>query len=64
MDGHNHEEIERKVKAMMGIKTAKPKVIIANTVKGKGIGIMENNPEWHHKSPDEETYKKILEELK
>src|SRR3989339_1873829 len=27
MDGHNHEEIERKVKAMMGIKTAKPKVI-------------------------------------
>lgn len=64
MDGHNHEEIERKIKVLLGSESQKPKVIIANTVKGKGVSIMENNPEWHHKSPDEETYRKIIGELR
>jgi transketolase len=38
--------------------------MIANTIKGKGVSFLENNPEWHHKSPDKETYEKIIEELK
>jgi len=42
----------------------KPKVLIANTVKGKGVSFMENNQAWHHKVPTEEEYKKIMEELK
>ena len=32
----------------------KPKVIIANTIKGFGIKSMENNPAWHHRSPNEQ----------
>jgi len=33
--------------------------IIANTIKGKGVSFMENNPEWHHKKIDGETIKKF-----
>ena len=64
MDGHNYKEIEEKLKMLLNSSSQKPKIIVANTIKGKGISFMENNPEWHHKSPDEETYKKIIEELK
>ena len=64
MDGHDYKEIEEKLKMLLNSSSQKPKIIVANTVKGKGVSIMENNPEWHHKSPDEETYKKIVEELR
>ena len=40
-------------------KKKKPLAIIANTIKGKGITFMENNPEWHHKKVDKETIKKF-----
>ena len=32
----------------------KPKIIIANTIKGKGVDFMEDKLEWHYKSPSEE----------
>ena len=38
-----------------------PTFIVANTIKGKGISIMENNPEWHHKYPTDEQLKEILQ---
>ncbi|GAB2027409.1 transketolase [Lactovum odontotermitis] len=44
--------------------TGKPKVIIASTVKGKGISYMENQPEWHHKVPTPEEYEQAVKELK
>jgi transketolase len=34
-------------KAITNFKTKKPKLLIAKTVKGKGISFMENNNEWH-----------------
>ena len=37
----------------------KPLAVIANTVKGFGSAVMENNPEWHHHIPDEEQYLQI-----
>ena len=40
-----------------------PSVIIAKTIKGKGVSFMENNNEWHGKSLSDEDYKKALEEL-
>ena len=64
MDGHNHKEIEEKLKMFLNSNSKNPKVAVANTIKGKGISLMENNPEWHHKSPDDETYKRLIEELK
>ena len=59
IDGHNHEEILNSFNR----KSDKPIFILANTIKGNGIKMMENNPEWHHKSPTEEEYNKIIESL-
>lgn len=41
----------------------KPRVIIANTVKGKGITVTENRADWHHKIPSEAEYQEGLREL-
>lgn len=62
VDGHDHVVLEKTIEKYLNIKD-KPKVIIANTVKGKGVSLMENNPEWHHKCPDDESYQKIIAEL-
>lgn len=43
--------------------TGKPTMIIANTIKGKGVSFMENRANWHHHTPSEEQYKLALEEL-
>lgn len=42
----------------------KPSVVIAKTIKGKGISFMENNPKWHHGVPDEQQYEQAQQELK
>ena len=61
IDGHSHKEIFK----ALNIKSKKPLAIIANTIKGKGIDFMENNPEWHHKKIDKKTIEKyILETIK
>ncbi len=41
-----------------------PSIIIADTVKGKGVSFMENNPDFHGKAPNEEEFKKAMEELR
>ena len=41
----------------------KPNLIIANTIKGKGVSFIENQVVWHHKLPSAEEYKKAIEEL-
>ncbi len=53
VDGHNHLEI---IKAFANFSTVKPKVLIAKTVKGKGVAWMEDKIEWHYKSPTEDQY--------
>jgi transketolase len=60
INGHNLEEIKESLSTKHSFK---PTFIIANTTKGKGISFMENNPEWHHKMPNEDEYDKILKEL-
>jgi len=42
---------------------AKPKVVIANTVKGKGCWFMENKAEWHHNRLTKSQYEMALEQL-
>jgi transketolase len=42
---------------------AKPTVIIARTVKGKGVSFMENKFDWHYRWPDKEQLSKALAEL-
>lgn len=63
INGHNFEEILMAVNAFKK-STEKPNVIIANTTFGKGISFMEGNPDWHAKAPNEEEYKKAMEEIK
>lgn len=62
IDGHNYEEI---INALVTAKTVKgkPTAIIAKTTKGKGISYMENQAGWHGKAPNEDEYKKAIEEL-
>ncbi|MCX5815084.1 MAG: transketolase [Proteobacteria bacterium] len=60
INGHNHEEIYR---ALTKAHKKRPAAIIAETIKGYGCKTMENNPEWHHKSPNKEELDGILEGL-
>ncbi|MFB6469015.1 transketolase [Cytobacillus sp. Hz8] len=41
----------------------KPKLILAHTIKGKGMKIAENNPEWHHKVPNKDQYNNVIKDL-
>jgi transketolase len=49
VDGHNVDKL-RSVLRSVPLEPDKPSVIICHTVKGKGIGFVENNLNWHHKS--------------
>ena len=61
IDGHNFKEIISAVENAK--KQDKPIMIIANTIKGKGVSFMENNVSWHGKAPNDEEYKRAMEEL-
>ena len=62
IDGNNIEQI---IDAFDEAKLTKgmPTAIIAKTIKGKGVSFMENNVEWHGKSPNEEQYNIAIKEL-
>ena len=61
-DGHN---VEKLINAFEEAKTIKikPTIIIAKTVKGKGVSFMENVVDFHGRAPNEDERKKALEEL-
>lgn len=63
IDGHDYELIEKTLKEATSESAGKPTVIIASTIKGKGVSFMENRLEWHFKSPNEEQLAQALEEL-
>lgn len=55
IDGHDRSLLVKSIYK----QRKKPLAIIANTIKGKGVPFMENNPEWHHKKVDLKTIKKF-----
>tara|TARA_B100000579_G_scaffold17378_1_gene12255 strand:- start:1858 stop:2682 length:825 start_codon:yes stop_codon:yes gene_type:complete len=59
IDGHDFLEIDKSFLS----STLRPKLIFAHTIKGKGIGFMENNNAWHHGRLNEKLYNAALEEL-
>lgn len=61
IDGHDINEIYQAVQNAK--KASKPAVIIANTIKGKGVSFMENNAGWHGKAPNKEDFDKAMAEL-
>ena len=62
IDGHNIDSIIDACTTAKQTK-GKPTVIIAKTVKGKGVSFMENQAGWHGKAPNEEQYNLAMEEL-
>lgn len=62
IDGNNLEQILQTV-TQSRVKNGRPTMIIAHTVKGKGVSFMQNAVEWHSGSPNPEDYQRALEEL-
>ena len=62
VDGNNMEQL---IDAFETAKLTKekPTVIIAKTIKGKGVSFMEGKAEWHGKAPNEEEFKQAIKEL-
>ncbi|MCP3686232.1 MAG: transketolase [bacterium] len=62
IDGHDHEQIVKAIEEAKTIKE-KPKMIIAETIKGKGVSFMENQAGWHGRAPNKEELETALKEL-
>ena len=59
VDGHNYFSLAES----MSEKSSKPKCIIANTIKGKGVDFMENTVLWHYKSPNDEELSSAISQV-
>jgi len=62
VDGHDHEALFS-VLIENRHKSGRPTMIIAHTIKGKGVPFMEHELAWHYKSPNDEQLKTALENL-
>jgi transketolase len=62
IDGHDLSEIERTF-GELPFETGKPSCVVAHTVKGKGVGFMENQLLWHYRAPRGELMDQALAEL-
>ncbi|MBQ9179262.1 MAG: transketolase [Firmicutes bacterium] len=62
IDGHNFESVLGAYEMARCCK-GKPTVIVANTIKGKGVSFMEGDCAWHGKAPSDEELRKALEEI-
>jgi len=63
INAHSFDEIDAAFKAASEFK-GKPSVIIAKSIKGKGVSFMENDYTWHGTAPNEEQYQTAITELK
>jgi transketolase len=62
VDGHDLTQLGEALEQAREVK-GQPSVIIAHTVKGKGVSFMENNVDFHGKVPTQEEVEKALQEL-
>lgn len=62
IDGHDMGEILRALEKTQSV-AGRPHMIVAHTIKGKGVSFMENKVEWHGKSPTKEEAEKAVQEL-
>tara|TARA_Y100000768_G_scaffold78522_1_gene55685 strand:+ start:221 stop:1024 length:804 start_codon:yes stop_codon:yes gene_type:complete len=63
IEGHNHEGLKETLTLLKNQKGA-PSVVIAHTIKGKGVTYMENNIKWHYKTPSYQEYIEAINEIK
>ena len=64
VDGHNVKQLYLSLSACSQSLNGKPHVIIANTVKGKGVSFMENNKDWHHSPLSQRQYDTAIQEIR
>jgi|TARA_A100001388_G_scaffold276667_1_gene265017 transketolase len=63
IDGHSSAELEKTFTKIADLKTDKPKVVLARTIKGQGVSITKGHGPWHHKIPNDEEMAIIMKEL-
>lgn len=63
INGHSFKDLDRVFKEIRKKKNPSPTIVIANTIKGKGISFMEKNVKWHHAVPQKDEFEKALKEL-
>lgn len=63
VDGHNIEALVEVLKEDRAATFQSPRIIVANTVKGKGISFMEHAPIWHYRMPNEAEMEIVKKEL-
>ena len=63
VDGHSHHQISEILSKIKADRSGLPKVVIAHTVKGKGVDFMENKLSWHYKSPSEQEYERARKQI-
>ncbi len=63
IDGHDMEQIVDALDAIPNQPDAQPTMIIADTIKGKGVSYMEGTPAWHGGVPTKEQYEQAMREL-
>ena len=62
-DGHKVNNILSTLKKIENSNSFQPKLILANTIKGKGVSFMENKMEWHYLNIDDELLAKSYDEV-
>lgn len=63
VDGHDEAALKGVLDQLEFSPVGKPKAIVANTLKGKGVAMLEGHGTWHHRIPNEEEYHQIMEAL-
>lgn len=64
VDGHNVFQIHQQIELFKAVKNGIPKLLIANTTKGKGVSYMENKLEWHYLPMKIDNYEMALNDVK
>lgn len=63
MDGHDMADVLTTLTKAKHARNGKPTVVLAHTVKGKGVSFMENQLDWHGKAPNDAQYQQAIAEL-
>jgi len=64
VDGHSDDDILEVLNKIEFTTDGIPSVIVANTIKGKGVPMLEGHGIWHHRIPNDQEYQKIMEVLR
>lgn len=63
VDGHDEAAVDKAICQLWAVGAGKPKALVANTVKGKGVPFMEADNRWHYTRLDERTFAEAIDAL-